>query len=240
MLGPLWSAVGWSKSILAVAAILSFSVACDEGAAKGSPWQEKFELSSCKLLTTGRNQYFVMEPGFQVVLEGGGTKLQITVLNETKTVDGVATRVVEEKEWKDGKLAEIARNYFAMCPQTKDIFYFGEDVEFYEDGKVVKREGSWLAGVNGNRAGLMMSGTPKVNMKYYQEFAPGVAMDRAEIESLTETCKTPAGTFPGCMKVKETSGIELLAKEYKYHAPGIGLVRDADVRLVKHGFIKDK
>src|SRR5437016_11402115 len=72
------------QSILAVAAILSFSLACGEGAAKGAPWQEKFELSSCKLLTTGRNPYFVMEPGFQVVLEGGGTKLQITVLNETK------------------------------------------------------------------------------------------------------------------------------------------------------------
>jgi len=99
------------------------------------------------------------------------------------------------------------------------------------------REGSWLAGTNGNKAGLIMPGTPKLNMKYYQELAPGVAMDRAEIESLTETCKTPAGTFSGCMKVKETSGIELLAKEYKYHAPGIGLVRDEDVRLVKHGFI---
>jgi len=228
------------QSILAVAAILSFSVACGEGAAKSSPWQEKFELSSCKLLTTGRNPYFVLEPGFQLVLEGGGTKLQITVLGETRMIDGVNTRVVEEKEWKDGKLYEIARNYFAICPQTKDVFYFGEDVEFYENGKVVKREGSWLAGTNGNKAGLIMPGTPKLNMKYYQELAPGLAMDRAEIESLTETCKTPAGTFSGCMKVKETSGIELLAKEYKYHAPGIGLVRDEDVQLVKHGFIKDK
>ena len=121
------------QSILVVAAILSFSTACGQGAAKGSPWQEKFEISSCKLLTAGRNQYFVLEPGFQLVLEGGGLRLQITVLDETKTVDGVATRVVEEKEWKDGKLFEIARNYFAMCEQTKDVFYFGEDVNFYEN-----------------------------------------------------------------------------------------------------------
>ncbi len=237
MLGPLRSAVGWSKSILAVAAILSFSVARGEGAAKGSPWQEKFELSSCKLLTTGRNPYFVLEPGFQLVLEGGGTKLQITVLGETRMIDGVSTRVVEEKEWKDGKLYEIARNYFAICPQTKDVFYFGEDVEFYEDGKVVKRDGSWLAGVNGNRAGLMMPGTPKLNMKYYQELARGVAMDRAEIVSLSETCKTPAGSFSKCMKVKEGSAMNVLEYEYKYYAPGIGLVGDEDLRLVKHGFI---
>ncbi len=228
------------QTILAAAAFFAVSAACGQSTDTKSTWQEEFGIASCKLATTGRNPYFVLEPGFQLILEGGGTKLQITVLNETKTVDGVLTRVVEEKEWKDGKLSEIAKNYFAMCPQTKDVFYFGEDVEFYEDGKVVKRDGSWLAGVNGNRAGLMMPGTPKLNMKYYQELARGVAMDRAEIVSLSETCKTPAGTFSGCMKVKETSGIELFAKEYKYHAPGIGLVRDEDVRLVKHGFIKDK
>jgi len=105
---------------------------------------------------------------------------------------------------------------------------------------VVKHDGSWLAGTNGNRAGLMMPGTPKVKMKYYQEIAPGVAMDRAEIVSLEETCKTPAGTFSGCMKVEEGSAIELFAKEYKYYAPGIGLVGDEDVRLIRHGFIKDR
>ena len=228
------------RTILAAVAVLAFSTAWGQSKGKKSDWQEEFAISSCNMATTGRNPYFVLEPGFQLVLEGGDTKLQITVLNETKMVDGVNTRVVEEKEWKDGKLHEIARNYFAICPQTKDVFYFGEDVEFYENDKVVKREGSWLAGVNGNKAGLMMPGAPKLNMKYYQELAPGVAMDRAEIETLTETCKTPAGTFSGCMKVKETSAIELLAKEYKYHAPGIGLVRDDELRLVKYGFIKEK
>jgi hypothetical protein len=84
----------------------------------------------------------------------------------------------------------------------------------------------------------MMPGAPKLNMKYYQEIAPGIAMDRAEIVSLDETCKTPAGTFSKCMKVKEGSAIDLLASEHKYHAPGIGLIRDEDLVLVKHGFIK--
>ena len=85
-----------------------------------------------------------------------------------------------------------------------------------------------------------MPGAPKPGMKYYQEIAPGVAMDRAEIESLEETCATPAGSFKRCMKVKEGSAIELFAKEYKYHAPGVGLVRDEDLRLVRYGFVKDK
>ena len=228
------------QSILAAAAILALSGAWAQDKGKSSPWQEEFGISKCNLLTTGRSPYMVLEPGFQLVLEGGDAKLQITVLDETKTVDGVVTRVVEEREWKDGKLYEVARNYFAMCEQTKDVFYFGEDVDFYENGKVVKHDGTWHAGVSGNRAGLMMAGTPKVKMRYYQEIAPGVAMDRAEIVSLDETCKTPAGTFPKCMKVKEGSAIDILVTEYKYHAPGIGLVRDEDLRLVKHGFVKEK
>ncbi len=200
-------------------------------------WQEEFGISSCNLVTTGRSPYFVLEPGFQLFYEGDGAKLQITVLDETKVVAGVRTRVVEEKEWKDDQLHEISRNYFAICEQTKDVFYFGEDVDFYEDGKVVKHDGSWLAG-NGNRPGLMMAGKPKVEMKYYQELAPGVAMDRAEIVSLDETCQTPAGTFSGCMKVKETSAIEVTAREHKYYAPAIGLVRDESLRLTRYGFVK--
>jgi hypothetical protein len=235
------------QTLLAAVVILAFSTAYAGGSRDGVsrraanlPWQEKFDIEKCKLLTTGRNQYFVMEPGFQLVLEGDDTKLLITVLDETKTVAGVTTRVVEEREWKDGELYEVARNYFAMCEQTKDVFYFGEDVDFYEKGKVVKHDGSWLAGKDGNKAGLIMPGTPIVGMKYYQEIAPKVAMDRAEIISLDETCKTPAGTFSKCMKVKEGSAIELLVTEYKYHAPEIGLIRDEDLRLIKYGFIKKK
>ena len=68
--------------------------------AADSKWQEEFGITSCTLQTTGRNQYFVLEPGFQLVLEGDGARVQITVLDETKVVGGVTTRVVEEREWK--------------------------------------------------------------------------------------------------------------------------------------------
>jgi hypothetical protein len=206
--------------------------------AKSSGWQEDFAIASCTMRSTGKNPYFVLEPGHQLLLEGGGVKLEITVLDETKMLAGVETRVVEEREWKRGQLYEVARNYFALCEQTKDVFYFGEDVDFYENGKVVKHDGTWHAGVNGNKPGLMMPGTPKLGMKYYQEIAPKIAMDRAEIVSLTEVCKTGAGNFSNCMKVKEGSAIDLLATEYKYHAPGIGLVADEDLRLVRYGFVK--
>ena len=224
------------RTVVAAASAAALSVCRFDAAAQDSEWQEEFGISKCNLQTSGRNPYFILEPGYQLVLEGNDIKLQLTVLDETKTIDGVATRVVEEREWKKGELAEIAKNYFAICEPTKDVFYFGEDVDYYEKGKVTKHDGSWLA-EKGNRAGLMMAGMPRVKMRYYQEIAPGTAMDRAEIVSLSETCKTPAGTFSNCLKVKETSAIELAAKEYKYYAPGVGLVADDTVRLVKHGSV---
>ena len=63
-------------------------------------------------------------------------------------------------------------------------------------------------------------------------------LNRGEIVSLTETCKTSAGTFNNCMKVKGTSGTDAKTLECKYYAPQIGLVRDVELRLVQHGMVK--
>ena len=159
----------------------------------------------------------------------------ISVLDETKMVDGVETRVVEERETRDGKLVEISRNYFAISKRTNDVFYFGEDVDIYKAGKVVNHSGAWLSGVNGARFGLMMPGEISLKAKYYQEIAPKVAMDRAEILSLNTTVNTPAGEFKNCLKVEETTPLEPGVKEYKYYAAGVGLVQDGDLKLVRYG-----
>ena len=224
-------------TFLTAAALGGALAACGVSAqAAESGWQEEFGVSKCKLQTSGRNGYFILEPGYQLVLDGNNTRLQVTVLDETRTIGGIATRIVEEREWKNGQLSEVAKNYFAICESTKDVFYFGEEVDYYKGGKVSGHDGSWLA-EKGNRPGLMMAGAPRVKMRYYQEIAPGTAMDRAEIVSLTETCETPAGTFTHCLKVEETSPLEPTVVEYKYYAPAIGLVADGAARLVKHGSI---
>ena len=222
-------------SLAMMAATLGLTSACaqDDGS-----WQKEFGISSCALSTTGRNTYFILEPGFQIVLESSDTKVQITVFDETKTVDGKLTRVVEEREWVDGKLYEVALNYFAICETTKDVFYFGEDVDFYEDGKVVKHDGAWLAGKNDAKAGLIMPSVPKVGMKYYQEIAPDVAMDRAEIVELDGVCETPAGTFSKCMRIKEGTALNPFEVEYKFYAPNIGMIGEEDLRVTKYGFVK--
>jgi hypothetical protein len=198
-------------------------------------WTAEFAVEKSELSATGRNPYFILEPGYQLVFEGGRERLIISVLNETKMVDGVETRVVEERETRDGKLVEISRNYFAISKRTNDVFYFGEDVDIYKDGKVVNHSGAWLSGVNGARFGLMMQGEISLKAKYYQEIAPKVAMDRAEILSLNTTVNTPAGEFRNCLKMEESTPLEPGIKEYKYYAAGVGLVQDGDLKLVRYG-----
>src|SRR4030095_430005 len=182
---------------------------------RAETWTTEFPIDKQDLASTGRNPYFTLEPGHYLVLREGDVELTITVLTETKLVDGVQTRVVEERETKAGKLSEISRNYFAISKRTNDVFYFGEDVDIYEGGKVASHSGAWLSGVNGARFGLYMPGRPSVNARYYQEVAPGVAMDRTEIVRLTETVRAPAGESKGCLKVKEPPPLEPGVTDYK-------------------------
>jgi hypothetical protein len=235
---------------LAAAAAL-FATAC--GAPESDfltdlSWEQEFGISTCDLAPTGRNEYFVLEPGFQLVLEGGNERVAVTVLDETKTITGivdetensttVTTRVVEEREWKDDELIEVSRNFFAICPRTRDVFYFGEEVDDYKDGQVTSHGGAWLAGENSARAGLIMSGDPEVGMKYYQEVAPDVALDRAEVVSLDETLDTPAGEFSNSLKTQEGTALNPNEKEFKTYAPGIGLSQEEALLLTDYGFIE--
>jgi hypothetical protein len=198
---------------------------------------DTFSVAPTDWASHGRNPYFVLEPGY--VLEFAGeehdkdVRLVITVLDETKVVDGVETRVVEERESGDGELSEVSRNYYAFSKKDKGVYYFGEDVDEYEDGKVAKHGGSWRAGENGARFGLMMPGMPTVGMRWYQELAPGVAMDRSEALTLAEPVVVE-GVTVNCLRTKETSGVEK-GVEYKCYAPLIGLVRDGPCKLVRHG-----
>jgi hypothetical protein len=195
----------------------------------------RFDVDKPDLTSTGRNPYFILETGYVLTLEGGSTRLVITVLNETRTVDGVDTRIVEERETDKGQLIEVSRNFFAISRRTNAVFYFGEDVDMYANGKVTSHEGAWLSGVNGARFGLAIPGLPLVRARYYQEIAPKVAMDRAEIVSLTESLKTPAGAFTNVLKVEETTPLEPGVKEAKFYAAGVGLIQDGELKLVKYG-----
>jgi len=201
-------------------------------------WQDEFDIPGRELSDSGETKYFILKPGFQMVLESQSEKLVITVLDETKEIDGINTRVLEEREERNGELVEVSRNFFAIDVKSGDVFYFGEEVDMYSEGQLTSHSGAWLAYEGNNLPGLIMSGNPEVGMKYYQEVAPGVAEDRAEIISTSITFQTQAGDFKECLITQESSNIQPLAIEYKTYCPEVGLVQDESLLLVSYGYIK--
>ena len=207
---------------------------------------DSFNLKNCTFSTTGTNPYLILQPGYQLVFKGveDNEPLNVTstVTNQTKVVgDGIVTRAVEEKTVNSdtGDLVEITHDYFAICKENNSVFYFGEDVDNYENGKVVDHEGSWLHGSNNARAGLIMPGIVLIGSKYYQEIAPDVAMDKSEIVGLNETANVPAGSFTDVIHMRETSDLEpATTAEENLHAPGIGQVIDGETKLVSYGYLK--
>lgn len=198
----------------------------------GAGWRDTFDVNKSDLKPTGNNSYLAIQPGRILKLTNGKDSLTVSILPETKTVDGVTAGVLEERETKDGQLIEISRNYFATDQKTGDVYYFGEDVDNYKDGKIINHESAWRAGENGAKFGLMVPGKPKRGDKFYQEIAPKVALDRVEIVSTDETVKTPAGTFHHCLHLRETTPLEPDVS-HKYYAPGIGMIKDDEFELVE-------
>lgn len=216
----------------------------------------QFRLQDCHFKTVGENPFFILKPGYQLALESDEGRVVVTVLPETQAVhlDGrkIITRVVEERESEDDTVVEISRNLFAICRETNDVFYFGEDVSVcdidetggFAEGSDTKcadksepdHGGQWRAGVNGALPGVIMPGGFLLGSKYFQEkaFADGAA-DRAENVEMRLDVETEAGKFKGCVRVAETNPVEEICDggDEKVYCPGVGLVIDEDLELVE-------
>ncbi len=231
------------KIITAGMFLISASLTAEAQKPDGSnpkPFTESLMQESCTFLTSGRNTYCILEPGYQMEYEGMDGKdkvrLVVTVTKETRKIGNIETRLVTEDESLNGKRIEISRNYFAFCKETSSIYYFGEEVDIYKDDKISGHEGAWLA-EGENKPGVDIPGLVLIGARFYQEIAPGIAMDRVEIIRTGETLETPAGNFISCMKTEETSPLEPGEREYKIYAPGVGLIQDETALLVKYGFV---
>jgi hypothetical protein len=197
-------------------------------------------------LANGGNAYFSLEPGRFHRLEGtneDGEFVEVEMTVTTKVIkipfemDGMSmfanARVIEEREWVDGALDEISLNFYARCPESGGIYYFGEEVRIYEDGQAVSNEGSWRVGTDGARPGLFMPPVFLLGARYYQEQAPGVALDRAEHLESGLVVKTPAGVFEDCVMVLESSDLEEDEETIKVYGKGVGLLVDEYLELVE-------
>jgi hypothetical protein len=213
---------------LVIVAAATASVA----AQPSSTWRDKFDVNKANLLPTGTNPYITMQPGRVLKLKHGNDTLTVTILPDTQQVDGLTAGVLEERETKNGKLVEVSRNFMATDRNSGDVYYFGEDVDNYKNGKIVDHESAWRAGVAGATFGLMIPAKPMVGQKFYQEIAPRVAMDRVEVLSIDETVKTPAGVFEHCVHLRETTPLERDVS-HKYFARGIGIIKDDEFELAE-------
>ena len=97
---------------------------------------------------------------------------------------------------------------------------------------------TWLHGSDNARAGLIMPGTILLGSKYYQEIAPGVALDKSEIVSTNQTVNVPAGSFSNVIEMIESSDLEPGIEEKNLHAPGVGQVIDNELELVRYGYLE--
>ena len=180
----------------------------------------------------------------QDVLEGteDGKQIRITRTvmpgrRKTFTIAGqkVDALVVEDREYEDGAIAEVAMDYFAQ-DDAGTVFYLGEDVDEYEGGRLKGHKGSWLFGKDTQIPGVLFPAHPKVGDRFKSEDVSKEINEKDEVVSVSETVVTPAGTFKNCVKVREKLADG--TTEHKYYAPGVGVVREApphgDVLLKSH------
>jgi hypothetical protein len=175
------------------------------------------------------NPYFPMPAGHRWVYretdaQGNVTRDVVRVTHRTKRVaSGVLARVVRDTATSHGQLAEDTFDYYAQ-DRRGNVWYLGEDTTEYKDGKPVSKEGSWEAGVDGAKAGIVMLAHPRVGRRYTQEDYPGHAEDSAKVLSRNEQVEVPAGHYRHVLLTKEFTPLEPDVLEYKLYARGVGPV----------------
>jgi hypothetical protein len=190
-------------------------------------WAAISEVNTANLTTCGKNAYFNLEPGYRLHFSDGSLTRTLTVRRKTRMVDGVETRVVEEKEEEHGRPTKVVWKYYAIDETSGALYCFGVHVQNYHDGKLVNHRG-WRSGVHGAVFRLVMPATPKAG----DTLVRGHGRRTYEVLDTDATAVTHAGTFTNCLRiqVKETGESE---PRERLFAPGVGLVRDGRFDLVK-------
>ena len=183
-----------------------------------------FKASNFSNPTNITNPWFALPVGREFEYEGetdeGMETIEIEITGETKKVLGIKTLVYRDIVWVDGEVVEDTRDYLGQ-DNAGNVWYFGEDVDNYEDGEIADHDGSWLAGVDGAKPGYWMKANPKVGDYYKQEFYAGEAEDEAKVLSVTEKVKIGLGNYKDCLKIQDIVPDEPVV-EYKYYCKQVG------------------
>jgi hypothetical protein len=195
---------------------------------------QKVQLDPADFTTDITNRWWPMKVGDRWVYEesdgkGGVAKVEVTVLDRTKTVAaGVKARVVHDIATENGQVVEDTLDLYAQDADG-NVWYLGEQTAEYENGQVKTTEGSWEAGVDGGQAGVVVPADPKVGLGYRQEYLAGHAEDEGFVLSTDEQVEVPRGLYQHTLMTRDTSPLEPKLVELKFYAPGVGPVMEVPI-----------
>jgi hypothetical protein len=173
------------------------------------------------------NAWFPLTPGKVLVYTGDKDRVPAIDIfvptRRTKVIDHIWTRVVEDRLYTKGFLAERTRDYYAQ-DRCGNVWYFGEDTaELSRQGKVTSRSGSFRAGVDGAQPGVFMQAHPQIGRDFRQEWAPGQAEDQYHALDFSSSTTVPFGSFHGTLlRTAETTALEPGVLDNKYYLRGVG------------------
>lgn len=209
-------------AILAPLPAVAVPVLPDFGAASFTPGQP-VDNPYFPLLSTGTRTYVAVDPQTG---EPADERFELTNIGLGPIILGVQTSIQRDRAFEEGRLVEDTFDYFAQ-DDAGNVWYFGEDVTNYiygDEGNLIgtNNESAWRAGVNGALPGFIMPADLDIGFNYFQEFAPNDdALDQGTIFALGLTIDG----FTDVLQIFETSEIEPNLREFKYYAPGTGLIR---------------
>ncbi len=221
--------IGWFPVILIIIIIASLTVSGCNSNEKEVEESYNPVINPANFVAEVDNQYFPLTPGTTFIYEGetedGTERNEVYITHQTKEILGITCIVVSDRVWVDDELVEETSDLYA---QDKDgnVWYFGEDSKEYEDGAVISTEGSWKAGVDDAKPGIIMKANPQVGDSYRQEYYEDEAEDMGEVLSLSESVTVPYGSYQKCLKTKDWTPLESDVIEHKYYAPGVGFVKE--------------
>jgi hypothetical protein len=171
------------------------------------------------------NKYLMLRPGtkatYEKTSEEGVTRVEMMVTGKTAKVMGVTTLVVRSREWLNYELMEETSDWVAQ-DKHGNVWHFGEAVRDYQAGTL--DEGSWKAGVDGAKPGILMLNDPRVGDTYRQEYQRGKAEDMGTVVAVGKRLAIPQGAFfEDCVQIRDWSRIKSESED-KYHCVGVGVM----------------